>query len=295
MRVLLGEPNVTLLEDLDPIMDGFNAWSLNKAFASIHEILPDGKNDVAKRLRGTITESTRKVNMKGIERFDAENRTNIMGATNFPNAVKIMADDGRWLVVKGTTDRRHCDESGNPTQATADYYSRLFRCIGTPTEPGPEARRILRWMLKRDLSAFDSQGAAPRTEAKSFVAGVTQGKWAAWFTEALAEQRKPFDRELFTAEEARGELPFADAFDADARSPKLSAALIEAGCRKVKDDQVRLSDGQKVRLWTLSPGQAKVYAAMSGSALAKNYEAMLAKQSDTVVPTEAEEIDDLLG
>ena len=29
---------------------------------------------------------------------------------------------------------------------------------------------------------------------------------------------------------------------------------------------------------------------MSGSALAKNYEAMLAKQSDTVVPTEAEEM-----
>ena len=58
---------------------------------------------------------------------------------------------------------------------------------------------------------------------------------------------------------------------------------------------VRISDGQKVRLWTLSPGRAKVYAAMPGSALAKNYEAMLAKQSDTVVPTEAEEIDDLLA
>jgi hypothetical protein len=277
MEVILGEANVTSLEDLDPIMDGFNAWSFNKMFGFIHEILPGGKTNVALKLRGTITENKRKVNMKNVERFDAENRINIMCATNFPNAVKLMQDDGRWLVVKGATDKRFCDDLGKSTDQTVEYYERLFQCIGTPSEPGDEARRILSWFMKRDLSKFNGQAAAPQTDAKTMVADVTQGNWAAWFNEAKAAKRKPFNRELFTAAEALAALSLrnATAAQADARSPALSAALIEAGNRKI-DKQVRLNDGTQPRLWTLTPGLAANYDKMAPTKLARLYTKMVA-------------------
>jgi len=239
------------------------------------------------KLRGTITEDKRRINIKNIEAFDAENRINIMAATNFPSAVKIMEDDGRWAVVMGATDKRFCDDEGRSTPKTEAYYTRLFKCIGTPTSPGLEARRILSWFMKRDLSKFNGQAAAPQTEAKSFVADVTQGNWAAWFKEAKAAKSKPFHRELFTAAEALAALSLrnATAAQADARSPALSAALIEAGCRKIAK-QVRIG-GDQVRLWTLSPGLVKKYNKMERPELAKFYAKMKAGE-----PVDTDDADD---
>ncbi len=293
MRVLLGRQNVVMLSEDDPVTSDFNAWSLNKSFGFIHEILPNGKSDIIMKLKGMITEDTRSINMKGIERYDAENRTNLMGATNHAKAVKIAQDDGRWAVVKGATDKRFCDDDGKPTDATVAYYDELFASIGTPENPGDEARRVLAWMLSRDLSKFKGQGAAPQTNAKAFVADVTQGNWAAMLAEAKATKQAPFTRELFTAQEALEVLAlrYPSAQQSDVRNPALSEALIECGCRKIEGQVYVL--GKRLRLWTLSPGLAKRYGEMKPSKLSAICEEMMGRTAlrefdDEPEPTTAE-------
>jgi hypothetical protein len=293
MRVLLGRQNVVMLAEDDPVTSDFNAWSLNKSFGFIHEILPSGKSDIIMKLKGVITEDTRSINMKGIERHDAENRTNLMGATNHAKAVRIAQDDGRWAVVKGATDKRFCDDDGKPTDATVAYYVKLFACIGTPETPGDEARRVLAWMMKRDLSQFNGQGAAPQTNAKTFVADVTQGNWAAMLTEAKATKQAPFTRELFTAQEALEVLAlrYPSAQQSDVRNPALSEALIESGCRKIEGQIYVL--GKRLRLWTLSPGLAKKYGEMKPAKLGAIFEEMMRRTAssefdDKTEPTTAE-------
>jgi hypothetical protein len=215
--------------------------------------LPNEKGNVVHALRTVITEATREIEPKGVDRFTADNRINILAATNFPNALKIVQSDRRWVVVMGTTDMRFCDDEGLPTPETVEYYRRLFVSIGIGTpRPGDdtnESRRILSWLKKRDISSFNGQSAAPQTEAKAYVAEVTQGNWASFLNGAKVDKAEPFTKELFTAQEALDVLAkhFPSAQHSDVRTPALNAALIECTCRKLAK-QVWLSNGKRVRL-----------------------------------------------
>jgi hypothetical protein len=276
MRALLGEQNVLMVGEDDKIGEKFNAERLNKCFTFIHEVMPEGKVNIIRSLRSAITEDGVWIEKKGVDKFLAENRNNIMAASNFIRAVKMMQDEGRWAVARGATDIRFCDDEGFATDKSVAYYNKLFVSIGMGPDPtvegfGLEARRALNFFMKRDLSSFNGQSAAPKTKAKSEIAEVTQGNWASFLNEKKADKAAPFTRELFTAQEVLDVLAerFTTADKADARTPALSDALMECGCRKI-EKQGRVGE-KKTRFWTLSPGMAQKYNAMSPQEVADCY------------------------
>ena len=280
MRVIHGIDNVLLIGKDDKVGDRFNLLFFNKSFVFIHEAMPNGKSDLVDTLKDKITENTIEIEKKGVDKFEAENHFNIAAATNHANALKILEANRRWAVVMGKTDTRYCGDEGQPTPESEAYYNKLFDetpngpGLGTSAAPGDEARRVLAWAMERDLSKFN-RSSAPMTEAKAHVADATKGNWASHLCGAKVDRAEPFVHELFTLQHVLDVLAkhFPNAQHANIRSPALSSALIEAGCRHL--DKQAEGSGVRARLWTLSPGRAKTYNATAPADVARLYAEML--------------------
>jgi len=275
MRAILGRLNVLMMGKDDKVDARFNSKFLNKCFTFIHEAMPGGKTNLVEALKDKITEDTVSIEKKGVDEFDAENRNNIMAVTNFINALKIMLTNRRWLIAMGTTDVRFCDDLGAETPATVEYYRKLFVSIGKGTplkgDVVDEDRRALNFFMKRDLSKFSGQGNAPRTKAKEDAADANAGTWSSFLNGAKANKTEPFTKKLFTLQEVLDVLArnFDNAKTANVRTPALRAAVIECGCRDLKKQSE--ANGERARLWTLTPGDAEKYDEMSPAAVMKLY------------------------
>ena len=275
MEVILGESNARLFERDDVVSDNFNAFSENAQLVFLHEVAPEGsKRNVLSLLKGLITESHVWINKKNIERFRIENFANVMGITNHAERVKVLRNDRRWGIVRAVDDVRFVDDDGRETAQTLAYYARLWECIGSPAEPGEEARRVLAWLGARDLSGFNGSGLAPVTDTKEDVAAGREDSVMAQVANMHQGRSGPFGSGVFTAAEVLSHVSVSGSQE-DALA-EVTRAMVAVGCRRVGLDgqarQVRIGK-RRVRLWTVSRRAAERFSRLSVGELKQAFEA----------------------
>jgi hypothetical protein len=253
IECLFGPHNVTVLAKGGAIAEKFDTSAENKQAIFIDELVPDGKNDLAKAIKPLITSPTVRIEHKGIDAVLLPNRANVIAISNHPNALKIAADEREWLVVRSAADVRYTDDDGGATDKTNAYYDALFAMTPLDRSPTDEVRRFMNFLQRRDLSGFNGQSLAPMTDAKSEVAEYAETATETQIRTALADKRGPFAFTTFTVADVRDEI-FAYYADHADKSPKaieaeIVAAMEVAGCRRVTSKQSWVN-GKPQRIWT---------------------------------------------
>jgi hypothetical protein len=275
LRKMLGDANVVMVENDDPIGDTFNGWTENRRLGFIHELAPDPKIDLVARVKGTITEAHVWVNEKYIKRHRVENMCHLLAVTNHETSVKMLRSNRRWFVIRAADDPVGIGPNGEPTPECNAYYKKLFDAIGPVTDPTPtdEVRRILGWLSKRDVSKFDIS-IAPESETKHEIADAGTNLIAGQVAQLYRSQSEPFqkDRTLVTPGEVVACIDVGKAYRDNLQGALalVSAAMIDLGCRKVTD-LVRVGKGDRTRLWSTTRAFGIKYRAMDDLAVAAIY------------------------
>ena len=82
---------------------------------------------LAAAIEPKITAPTLTIEPKGIDKFQISNHANIIGVSNYENALKIRGRrDRKWAIARATADLIYADSSGKETAKTAKYFTRLF-------------------------------------------------------------------------------------------------------------------------------------------------------------------------
>jgi len=128
----------------------FNGWARCKRFLLINEIVTDRASDLD-LLKNYITQSTLRINQKGIEQYDLRDSICYLLTSNKPDALKLEGDDRRFWVweVSHQIDQNVANEIGRWKN----------------TKAGRAA--LLHHLLHLDLRDFDPRARAPMTRAKS--------------------------------------------------------------------------------------------------------------------------------
>jgi hypothetical protein len=296
IEVLFGRHNVTVLPKGQSIADRFDASAENKQAIFIDELVPNGKDDLAQAVAPLITQPNVWIERKGIQKFEVPNRVNLIAVSNHPNAIKITADNRRWLVVRTTDDVRFTDDDGQPTPETQSYYDRLYKLTPEDRTPTDEARRLLHFLQHRDLSGFNGQSLAPMTEAKREVAEFSETAIQSQVRAALEAKRGAFAHVTFTPDDVYNE-NFAQYAEQVGKSPKIilaeiTRALEDCGCRRVSNKQSWVN-GKGVRIWTVHKRHLAALQKLTPPQLAAEYkrEREGASANDNVADSEADAAD----
>jgi len=270
MERILGAMNVVLVSQEDAILSTFNGFSENKRLIFLHETPPDEMAKLLDKVKGLITESHISINRKGIERYEAENFANLFAVSN--EMVKVNRTNRRWGALQAADDPVGVDDRGRPTEATKEYYARLWDVVPPDGSVTDEARRVLNYLLSVDLTKFD-HAIAPETGTKDEAAEASDGDGGlqARINEAYRDRTGPFRFDLLSVEEVRQHC-------GGAPDKAMAAALEEVGCRKLKRSDgraVQITLGrERPRLWAISKSVAAQHTATETGALAELYRAM---------------------
>ena len=272
LQAMFGRDNVLLLPKGESAADRFNAEHANRQAIFVDELVPSEKLNLARAIAHMITQPTVWVEPKGINKFEVANRFNVVAVSNYPDAIKILRDDRRWLVIRATEDVRHTDDNNAPTAETVNYYNRLHGITppdGTVTD---EVRRIIWWLGQRSLSGFGGQSLAPQTETKNEVAELSESNILSQ-VQGLAEQQiGPFSYVLLTVPDVRARLHFAidDRLTSKQINAQVAAAMEVVGCRRVSSEQAWLGK-ERVRFWVTHKRFIEPMAGKSPRELAEEY------------------------
>jgi|SRR5579864_58218 len=276
LQALFGVQNSLVLPKGEKVADKFNAEHANKQVIFVDELVPNEKHDLVRAIDPMITASTVWVEPKGVDKFEAANRFNVIAISNYPNAVKIARDARRWLVIRATSTTRYGDDNNRQTDATIAYFDRLFSIVPDPTGTvTDEVRRILWFLQQRDLASFNGQGQAPQTETKDDVAESSESTIEAQVQEAAAARAGRFGGTLIAIHDVIDMLRLS-ILDDGKRTMKqiegeVAAAMEAVQCERLGNAQVYLPDRRRARLWVTHPRFAAEYAGRTNSQLVETY------------------------
>jgi hypothetical protein len=278
LQVLFGPHNALVLPKGEKAADKFNAEHANRQVIFVDELVPSENLNLARAIAPMITQSTLWVEPKGVDKFEAANRFNVIAVSNYGNAVKLARDDRRWLMIRATSTTRYGDDDNNATPATDAYFTRLFGV--TPLPEGtvtPEVRRILWFLQQRDISGFKGQSQAPITDTKAEAAESSESSIEGQVREANAARVAPFGFALLTVQDVIGVLRLSIVDDGKRSMQSVradvAAAMEAIGCVRLSGEQVYLPGGRRERLWVSAARLAPEFAGWSKGRLTDYYKA----------------------
>lgn len=187
----LGLANVKGIDQAD-VEGQWSDWAGNCVLVVIEELHHFGEFGVNKIKKYITVPPTRvRINTKNIAQYEVPNTAAILAYTNHRDALRLDRGDRRWLVVWSGARPRE-----------ASYYSALAGWLGC----GGDAA-VVRWLLSRDLSAFDAQGRAPVTAAKQEMRELAAHPVEAWVRMAIEEAIPPFAADLVRIDTVLEALP----------------------------------------------------------------------------------------
>jgi hypothetical protein len=227
------------------LQDNRNSWAVNKQFVLGEEITAGATRESADLLKNMITGQTLSVDEKFVPRYTLKNCVNYYFTSNHPDAFFINAQDRRYFVHE------------IKVKASPEFFKKYDRWYKTR-----EAAAAIHWFLAHyDLSGFNPQGEAPKTEAHQAMVSAGKSELGS-FVERL--QLEPDSllvfsgivnkRRLWKLEELH-QLYMTESFKHKQVSQKaLGLALREQGFMQPKEgQQLRLNDGSRARLWIVRP------------------------------------------
>lgn len=202
------------------------------------------------------------VNQKNVKQYHVPNLCNVVIFTNLDNAISIDEQDRRYWVWRCLTD--------NEGKQSDEYFLALHRWFGGGNEKDPAgsgSMLVARWLLDRDVSAFNPTRPPAMTEAK---AEMIEGGLAAaikWLDGEFAPGEAFHARKIIAAFELVDHAKHAfSSPSAPCKDMHAVSALKRAGYSSTSD-KYRLESGKVVRLWSLKP------LANNAPAVLKAYEA----------------------
>lgn len=111
---------------------GFTSWANRTSLMVLEEIREVGqsKHEVLNALKQFITNETVTIHPKGMAEYDAPNRTNYIGYTNFEDALPVDNEDRRWWIMSAPYADKAAFLAALPTTPEA-YFTQLFNDIET--------------------------------------------------------------------------------------------------------------------------------------------------------------------
>jgi hypothetical protein len=284
LKAIFGDSNTLIIEKGENVAAKFNADQANRQVIFVDELLPGGKMDVAAAIEPKITATTLTIEPKGVDKFQVANRFNIIGVSNYENALRIRGRrDRKWAIARATPDLIYADASGKETAKTAEYFTRLHAITppdGTITD---EARRVLHWLMVRKIPDEFNGHIPPDTEAKNEVADATADTIEANVNGYYADASGPFRFKLVTVDEVRESVCNLFEADADMNRQKAdaltSSAMEDCGCRRITpagtgNAQMYLPGSKNPRrLWCTCKADLATYERMSKTELVEAYKA----------------------
>lgn len=212
----------------------FNAWLMNCRLCILEEVYQVGRRENMLAMRDLITEERVEVNKKGISAFPIDNCVAMMGISNHPDALPLDECDRRWLVIETFATRRG-----------EEYYRPLLAMLDDPKALGA----IYAELLARDLQGYSGMYAAPETQARSRMIELSRNDEETWMMEHAGNM--PFRRNVIRAEDVLEAMPPS--------MQRVKRVLTTAIPNFLRDrmqgirhpQQVRLTNGDKIRVWVL--------------------------------------------
>ena len=147
--------------------DTRNEWAVNKQFVFGDEITGSDKRGVADRLKGMITQSSIRVNIKYVPSYEIPDCINYYFTSNHPDAFYMDSGDRRYFVHEVTGPKN-----------SMEFYDKFV----TWWRDGIGSANIFHHLLTLDLGDFNPAAPPPLTEAKIQMIGFGRsdlGEWVA--------------------------------------------------------------------------------------------------------------------
>lgn len=150
MKRIIGPSGFMQVSDVDEVSSGFSADCCKTALLTfLDEATFSGDKKQASKLKGLITESTKRFETKFVNPIYIENLSNYFVASNYDQIVYVELDDRRFWCFEA--DSRW---AGKETPEAKDYFARI---LGVPVDA------FAAFLYNRDISGF-SPGQFPETE-----------------------------------------------------------------------------------------------------------------------------------
>ncbi|HYC66586.1 DUF5906 domain-containing protein [Brevundimonas sp.] len=225
VRTALGADNVREI-GAGELMSGWTWWAANTRLVIVQEMHSFERKETMNRLKPLIAAPphTLPVNKKHERQYEVPNIIACVFFTNMRNALQVSKQDRRYFIT-WTDDR--------PREPA--YYAELVRWYRAGG-----AQLAARWLLQRDVTAFDAHGRAPDTEAKQEMEKAGRAIVDEIIEEALADRDRELAHAAFTLDEVADLVARRLGDRQRPTNNKVAAVLSGAGCRKV----ARLSLGE---------------------------------------------------
>lgn len=163
---VMGQPNIAKISN-NSIKSDFSGWAMGSCVGVIEELRMQGHNrfDVMNAVKELVTNDVIPVIKKGLDQINVPNTMNYFATTNHPDALPLSSNDRRWMVIF-TPWRDLAQFETKIGQDAQAYFSQLHAAIQK------HAPALRRWLLDRDLSAFNPNARAPLTDEKATMVNL---------------------------------------------------------------------------------------------------------------------------
>jgi hypothetical protein len=238
---IIGMHNVSPLGPSE-LSSTFNKWALHSKLLVIEELRVLDKQASTKRLHPLITQERIMINNKGDKTFSVDNCFGIFAMSNEDAAAKLDNTDRRYLVVRTFAEPK-----------SEEYYRTLYATLYDPAALAAIAYEL----ENRDLQAYDGQGRAPDTPAKTEMIEAGADAWAAWMRDN--RDNPPLCYDVLSIEEIIEAMPKRlQRFGADAA---VRAAVQEGPWHATTWKSAIKPDGRdsdQVRVWLTRAGSKEL-------------------------------------
>jgi hypothetical protein len=234
IKSIIGDRHAATIEQ-QHLADTFNAWVPNKIFVIGDEVIAEDTRKHADKLKGWITGSTITVNAKYQTAREIPNYLNFVFLSNHADAVFVEDHDRRFFVWEVKAGR------------LSDVVASAF--VQWRNNGGLEALR--EFLETCECSQFQPKAPAPMTAAKREMVEDNRSDLERWLADLMASDPKVIGKECFTA----NELARRYNTEQQRRGTPPSTKAVTSACKRlgafVRPNQVRLSDGRKLRAMAL--------------------------------------------
>ena len=230
----------------------FNGWLVGAKLIVVQEMHNFERKATMNRLKPLVAAppAALHVNAKFRSEFFVPNIVSMIFFTNEEDALALNKGERRYFVTWNDAD---------PLERSR--YAALWGWLHSGG-----ADLAARWLMDRDISAFDAKGQAPGTQAKENMRKEARGPLWEWVEDGIAEGAFPFDRDLLRVEDMIAAAPeWVRAKGARPSPQKLTKVLGHCGA-KILSDRVRVPGAANpTRIWAVR--RSEMYAGLSNDKL----------------------------
>ncbi len=244
MSALLGEHNVCMPSN-DEIHGQYTAWQAFSQLIIIEELMSQGRQQLANKLKPLITNDRTRVEEKFIPSYQLDNCYNFLMFTNHQDAIFIDNDDRRYFVI-------FSDAVAKKEEEGKAYFDPLFAILKDEQALGA----IMNYLKLRDISEFNGQGHAPYTKAKDDMRLATEGDLESTLRDMFDDYEGPMAQDVVSVSDLEEYLPvFAKRGSCIKQKiikflkTELRAVLLPQGRVKGTKQRIRLWAVRRPKLW----------------------------------------------